>query len=276
MAETPLAEAIVKFVRDNKLDTLEGAFEFQGSDLVKPGLGRRSRTRIEFRDDEGRCWEMYLKRYQSPGIWEKLKRLLAGKRKWCEARSEFDHICLTRKAGVPTMRAVLCGAQVDKLGIGKNYLLVTAVPGDALERVGEEFFRKYRDDHDMLDEFNSKLFRLVSRFHAAGLVHRDMYAAHIFVHEYDGLLDMNLIDLARVFKPKYRKFRWRVKDLAQLKFSMPEFWVKTYFSRFLQRYLGSASQREYDRWSKAIDKRVAGMQKQQDRRMARRRRKEQA
>ena len=266
MKESPLAQPIVEFVRKNRLDTLDGAFDFgQGHDMVKPGLGRRRRTRVEFSDEDGRGWILFIKRYESPTRWEKFKRFITFRRRWCKAKNEFDNICAVRQAEVPTMRAVICGAQLGFWGVGRNFIIVTAVPGESLEKTGEAFFEKYNQDHDMLDSFNRQILRLVKMFHAAGFVHRDLYASHIYMHEHDGLLEMNLIDLARVFRPRFRKFRWKVKDLSQLKYSMPQFWIEKYFSRFLEAYLGTGSPKVVGRWQRAIDRRVADMIKRAER-----------
>ncbi|HNX27075.1 MAG TPA: lipopolysaccharide kinase InaA family protein [Phycisphaerae bacterium] len=266
MKESPLAPAIVDFIRKHRLDTLDGAFSFSdGSDMVKPGLGRRRRTRVEFHDDDGRGWILFIKRYEAPSFWRRLCRLAAFRRHWCEAKNEFDNICAVRQADVPTMRAVICGAHLGFWGVGRNFIVVTAVPGQSLEKSGDAFFEKYQQNHDMLDSFNRQILRLVKTFHAAGFVHRDLYASHIFMHEHDGLLELNLIDMARVFRPVRRKFRWRVKDLAQLKYSMPAFWVEKYFNRFLEAYLGTSVPKVMKRWQRAIDRRVASMARRAER-----------
>lgn len=269
MKESPLAQPIVDFIRKHNLDTLDGAFAFgEGSDMVKPGLGRRRRTRIEFSDEDGRGWVVFMKRYDAPSLREKLTRFFTFRRRWCEAKNEFDNICAVRQADVPTMRAVICGAHIGFLGVGRNFIIVTSVPGESLEKTGDAFFEKYAQDHDILDSFNRQILRMVKLFHSAGFVHRDLYAAHIFMHEHDGLLELNLIDLARVFRPKFRKFRWKVKDLGQLKYSMPAFWVEKYFNRFLEAYLGTSVSKTVNRWQRAIDRRVAAMTKSAERKRA--------
>ena len=58
---------------------------------------------------------------------------------------------------------------------------------------------------------------LVGRLHRSGFVHRDLYLSHIF---FDGL-SFRLIDLQRAFRPRWRRRRWLIKDLAALHFSTP-------------------------------------------------------
>jgi hypothetical protein len=70
---------------------------------------------------------------------------------------------------------------------------------------------------------------LIARFHGLGWRHRDLYLAHVFVAETPGSqLDLWLIDLQRVFRPRWRPARWRVKDLAQLEFSAAAKGVSTH------------------------------------------------
>jgi heptose I phosphotransferase len=261
---------LTDFITQAGLDSLAGAFAYQnGQDLSKPNLGHRRRTRLEFRDGQSRCWELYLKRYGPVPLRIRLARLIRGRGFSSEAGREFANIRHLREAGVPTMRAIVWGQQFGPLGVRRSYIVVTAVPGDAVERVGDEFLTKFAAQGELIDEFTSQLVELVRRLHQAGFVHRDLYASHIFLHEHDGRVELNLIDLARVFKPRCRLFRWRVKDLAQLKYSMPWLWVERYWDTFLRAYLQTQSPVEIVRWSRAIDAKVLQMQRRQQRRARR-------
>ena len=100
------------------------------------------------------------------------------------------------------------------------------------------------------------------------MVHRDLYAAHVFLDDSSEEMVLNLIDMARVFKPRWRKFRWRVKDLAQLKYSMPAAWVKNHWDEFLCAYLDICGGPR-DRYFHAIDRKAASILRQSQRRAAR-------
>lgn len=262
-----LDPALVRFLKTHELHTVEGAFEFEGGeDLSKPGLGRRRRTRIEFRDEDDRLWEMYLKRY-SPRPWgQRLWRLVTARGAASAAREEYRNIQAVREAGVSTMRDIAYGAAYDLLGVTRSYLIVSAVPGDSLERSGDEYLGRHMNDPAMIRELTEQLTALVRSLHGAGLCHRDLYACHIFLHEHDGRVELYLIDLARVFRPRWRPFRWRVKDLAQLKYSMPWVWVQESWAEFLAAYLDTEDRGEFERWDRAIDRKVKSMERQQDRR----------
>ncbi|MBN1553541.1 MAG: hypothetical protein JXA11_02260 [Phycisphaerae bacterium] len=260
MNDPTLEPVVVEFIESNELETVRGAFAFLGGeDLVKPGLGRRRRTRLRVHDAEKRCWEMYLKRYDAPGLLNRLGKFLTGRRGDCPARREFEAAKHLREAFVPAMRPIVWGAEPGALGVKRSYVIVSAVPGDAMERIGEEFLQKHLQNPEVIENFTDELIQLIHRMHQMGYVHRDLYASHIFLHDHEGNLRLYLIDLARAFRPRRRVFRWRVKDLAQLKYSMPWMWVKLYWSRFLHGYLAGADKEEYNDWDAAVDAKVRRM-----------------
>ena len=242
---------VAEFVRSQGLDTPEGAMNFgSGEDLVKPGLGQRRRTRIQTPSGEA----LYLKRYGPAG------------REQPPGPLEFANIRAIRAAGVATMHAIAAGVEPDS---GRSFLLVSSVPGDAMERVGQEFLQHADEAH--LSELTRNLAGLVGRLHRAGWVHRDLYASHVFLHETEGRLDLYLIDLARAFQPnRWRRRRWIVKDLGQLKFSMPPSWVENQWEAFMKAYLQIAPLPGLPRrLSRAIDRKVRSMRRQQRRRKLR-------
>ena len=153
-------------------------------------------------------------------------------------------------------------------GRQRSYLVVAAVAGEALERCFDDFLARNADNEAALAAFNAALIQLVARLHSAGLVHRDLYASHVFLEDTPTGPKLYLIDLARVFKPRWRRFRWRVKDLAQLKYSMPSKWAEHHWREFLEMYLARIGGWPR-RWARAIDRKVAAMRR-------RRRRKENA
>jgi len=233
--------ALLEAVRGERLDSVEGAFAYSGGeDLTKPGLGDRRRTRLTLGGPDGRTYELYLKRY-SGGL----------------AVREFANISAARAAGIPTMQGVIWGRRARR-----SYLIVTAVPGDAIERCGQDFLTRHAGD-GAAAELTARLAELVRRFHAAGFVHRDLYSSHVFLDESQGRTRLYLIDLARMFSPRWRRFRWRVKDLAQLKFSMPPRWVEDCWDDFLTAYLGREGAARAGRYDRAIGGKVAAMHRRQ-------------
>ncbi|MCK5114862.1 MAG: hypothetical protein KAR11_08895 [Phycisphaerae bacterium] len=258
-----LDPAVVEYIHEQNLDNVKDAFGCElGDDMWKPGLCNRRRTKLEFRDSTGRPWELFFKRYYPLPLITRVWRFLTFRGKRSQGRTEFQNIQALREAKVGTMREVVCGEQCDFLGVNRSYIIVTSVSGDAIERNGEAFLTRHQNNPLILKTFNDKLIELVSRMHSSGLVHRDLYTSHIFLHDHDGHVELYLIDLARVFRPrKWRMFRWRVKDLAQLKYSAPWLWVNQYWKYFMDGYLSHTENEHRQQWEKAIDQKVTAMQK---------------
>jgi len=243
------------------LDTVDGAFAYGGGqDLVKPGLGTRRRTRIELADHV-----IYLKRYGPERFGDRWRRFITYGR--CSPASvEFENIRAAQRCGVATMDAIAFGHEMGFGGLSarRGYLVVTSVPGDALERCGEEFLAAHAGD-DGAGRLTDKLARLVAALHGGGFVHRDLYASHVFLHDSPDGISLYLIDLARMFAPRWRKFRWRVKDLAQLKYSMPAAWVQSHWDEFVGIYLDICGGSR-DRYFRAIDRKTASIIRRAQRR----------
>ena len=260
--------ALRSALRREGLDTVQGAFACRrGEELDKPGLADRRRTRLEITDDDGRSHRLYLKRY-GPGIVPALRRWARQGRRGSAARIEFENIRRARAAGVPTMEAVLWGEDPCPLGAKRSYLIVTAVPGDAMERCFEAFLHRHTGNGGA-GSVTAQLARLVRTLHDSGHVHRDLYASHIFLSELAGRPRLYLIDLARMFPARLRKRRWRARDLAQLKYSMPPGWVAEYWPMFLAEYLPGVSPAARCRLDRAIDRKVSAFRSRAQRNRAR-------
>ncbi|MDP6544956.1 MAG: lipopolysaccharide kinase InaA family protein [Phycisphaerae bacterium] len=243
-----------------RLDTVDGAFAYGGGeDLVKPGLGTRRRTRIELDDRV-----LYLKRYGPERFGDRWRRFMTYGRS-SPASVEFENIRAAQRCGVATMDAVAFGHEMGFGGLfaRRSYLVVTAVEGDAIERCGSEFLAA-GSDGDGARRLTDKLARLVGTLHGAGFVHRDLYASHVFLHDSPDGVSLYLIDLARMFAPRWRAFRWRVKDLAQLKYSMPAVWVQDHWDEFLGAYLDICGGNA-ERYSRAVDRKAASIRRRAER-----------
>jgi len=265
--EGPLLDAL----REHRLDSVSGAFEYHGGqDMVKPNLANRRRTRLSITDSAGRTHELYLKRYDAESASRAIRRSVSGIRFAARPRSqamrELESINLVCDAGVPTMEPVICGRQGGSLGSARSYIIVSAVPGESLEKSIAGFFDRYGLDSPQTSQLTRRMAELARRLHAAGLAHRDLYTSHIFLDDRDGRMELYLIDLARVFRPRWRKFRWQVKDLAQIRYSMPEDWASHHWEEFLRMYLGEARHEELPRWRSAVAGKAGLIRRRDERR----------
>jgi heptose I phosphotransferase len=254
-------EVLLSALRNERLDTVDGAFAYGGgNELHKANLRHRRRTRVNLTDNAGQSRTLYLKRYAQERLSDALRRIFTYGWRTSPAGVEFGNILAARAAGVSTMEALICGDDRTWRGHRRSYMVVSEVPGEAIERVGELFIDRHGVDSDTVESLTIQLAMMVGELHAGGYVHRDFYASHVFLDETEEGVSLYLIDLARMFKPRWRAFRWRVKDLGQLKYSMPARWVERHWQTFLSTYLaGIDTTTSFVRWERAIDRRAEGM-----------------
>lgn len=261
--DTPLALAI----RRAGLDTVEGAFACQaGEDLAKPGLQHRRRGRLVLHDETGQAYELYLKRYENEPAAVRLRRWGTYGPGGGPAGVEVRNIARVGALGIATMQTAAWGCQGGPLGARRSYVLVTAVPGEALSRVEQG---PIAGKTDLARRMTQALADLARTLHQGRLAHRDFYASHIFLENAPTGPRLHLIDLARVIAPRLRRWRWIVKDLAQLRYSMPEEWRNNWWRDFLGWYRPGASPATYRRIHYAVETKVALMRKHEERRFER-------
>jgi len=210
--------------------------------LTKPGLRGRERWRWEL--DGAPTDVLFLKRYTRPPLnqqWDRFRRQTwRHSRAWWEYRQSHE---LARR-GVPVARAVAVAERMAGPLELDAAVLLEAAPGTALDRIWPSLcaagapVTRGRHRHTVV----RGLALFVSAFHQTGLCHRDLYLCHIFA-ELDPVGAVapcfTLIDLARAHRPRWRRLRWIIKDLAQLDFSARQVGAtRTDRLRFLITYLG--------------------------------------
>lgn len=250
---------LAKLLHSHGLDTVDGAFKYNGGlDMTIPGLGHRQRWTLDLCDDQGSEHVLFMKRYGA----EPLKWVL---HRWFTygiggSPASVEHQCIEKlhNAGIETILQSFARHEMNGLFASRSFIILSKVPGEALEQCLQPFLEKNDLESDKTRIFSQKLVDLISRFHAAGFVHRDLYTSHVFMNEQDGALSLCLIDLARMFAPRLRKFRWRVKDLAQLKFSMPDEWLEKYWRWFIDTYCEKVgiSHEQRKQYEMAIDGKI--------------------
>jgi len=257
------------------LDTVEGAFAYSsGRDITVMGLGHRQRWKLTLSDPAGQPRLLFMKRYgREPLKWRLQRRLTYG-RGGSPASVELNNIHAAHVAGVPTIDQAAGGHEPGAAGARRSYIIMTAVAGQALEQCAEGFVALHGPGSREVSQLTRDLAQLVRRFHQAGYVHRDLYASHIFMVSRPGGVELRLIDLARMFAPSWRRFRWRVKDLAQLKYSMPPGWVERHWNSFMVSYLEGRSSLVRWQYERAVDRKVASITRHVERKRRRKARRE--
>ncbi|MCD6340251.1 MAG: hypothetical protein J7M29_12835 [Verrucomicrobia bacterium] len=177
----------------------------------------RSTVRVTLPRPEGSLWTGYLKRYTP--------EYLSAGRRWLrrmgwpaaqdEAGIEWRAIHDLRARGFATAEPVALGQEREGGIVTRSFLLTAEIAGGV---AGHEYAPGLAapDRKRLLQE----VAELTRRFHRAGFVHQDYYLNHIFaVPGSEGGERLFLIDLQRVFRPRWFRERWIVKDLAQLAYT---------------------------------------------------------
>jgi hypothetical protein len=223
-------EALRRALEAAGLGSVEGAFGFdQGEDLHKFGLGHRRRTRLELTDDGGRSHVLFLKRYGRAPLRQRLRQIWTHGAGKSTALVEYEATRRLRRLGLTEMHEIACGSDAA----GRSFVLLSEANGEPLEGAAQRLL----ETDDGARELTERLAELAGGLHGAGLVHRDFYACHVFARrDEQGRLRLGLIDVARVMRPRLRRRRWFIKDLAQLKHSMPAEWTGQRWEEFLRLY----------------------------------------
>ncbi len=188
--------------------------------LTKPGLGHRTRWRWSLSDGAD-SRTVYVKHYARPPwrmqwdrIWRQQPRRSSG---WWEYRQSLE----LREAQLGAPAPVGFAENMAGVFERASTVVLGAAPGDAFDRV---WMRALERDERLVSpasrrDLARRLARFVAAFHQSGRFHRDLYLCHIFIDaDPDGRRPptLSLIDLARVHRPRWRRHRWLIKDLAQL------------------------------------------------------------
>jgi len=140
-----------------------------------------------------------------------------------EGRKEFFHICQFRKQGLATVTPVAAG----ECSGGRSFIVTEDFsPFVTLENLlahSREFQERMRNP-DERKTLTAEIAIYARKMHRAGLNHCDFNADHVLIHydENSGIPAAALYDLQRIRQRKHFRFRWVIKSLAELGFSLPE------------------------------------------------------
>lgn len=212
--------------------------------LTKPGLGGRQRWRWELTDTDGHTHVLYVKRYAATPPKQQWDRVWRQHTRHSRAWWEFRQAQALAAAHVPVPPAVAVAEQMRGPFEHRSVVLLEAVAGDAFDRVWPDMCRRNAPvtRAPARHELTVQLARFVAAFHDTGLCHRDLYLCHVFADldpQAQRAPRFTLVDLARTHRPRWRRMRWIIKDLAQLDCSARQIGAsRTDRWRFLRVYLG--------------------------------------
>jgi heptose I phosphotransferase len=246
-------------LQENDLGSFRRVFAYpNGVRLDKAGLTWRQRIQMDLVGLDGQSTALFLKRYDRPPWYAQLQRVLFCRPAHSTAWWEWRQIRRLRRAGIATPTPVALGEKMGGWQEKRSFIALAAARGESLERwVPRHLLPPHpRIPFAQRRALLRELAGLVRRLHRAGFCHRDLYLSHVFLDlQPSAAPRLTLIDLQRVFRPRWRRRRWQIKDLAALYYSSPA-------AAIFREYLGRSRLR-------AADKRLARKVLAKARRIAR-------
>jgi heptose I phosphotransferase len=204
-------------------------------------------------DDDRNAAGLYLKKHRERTWLNRLRAKLGIGPGETPARVEVKNVEWLGQQGILAMRVVAYGEKLHANGLLESFLLTEELQ-DYVNL--DEFLRRRFSPSAYKSQSRRDLFRLIRRvaevarrFHDAGYNHRDFYCCHFFVKETrSGDFDIRVIDLQRVQRRRWFRWRWVVKDLAQLAYSAPQDIIgRKHRAAFARHYFGARKLRAADR-----------------------------
>ncbi len=220
------------------LDSFEKIYAYHGGEVIKK-IKDRSVIRIDLpkadnhenrtsESEKNQAKRFYLKKSNREyiGIRSVFKSFFPN---WicAQGRLEFENIRAFRESDLATAAPVAAGQQFIRFLWAESFVITEDFfPFISLEdllRQTPEFFEG-ADGIRRKRILIEKIGRLARKMHESGLNHRDFNATHILLR-YDNQSDtpkLALFDLNRVNRRKFLRFRWIIKRLAELSYTLPD------------------------------------------------------
>jgi hypothetical protein len=218
-------------------------------------LADRENWRLELHDAHQQPRGAYLKKHHVRGWRHWLRAKLGIGPGQSPGRVEAVNVRRMEQDGIAAMRLIAYGEKLHEDGLLESFVLTEELAGftqldhflrrrfPAPER--KQTNRRNRD----LDQLIRDVAAVARKFHRLGYNHRDLYCCHFFIQEPTlGQYRVHLIDLQRVENRHRFRWRWLVKDLAQLAYSAPRDRITcTHKMAFIKHYLGVRKLRPCDK-----------------------------
>jgi len=238
-------------LRDLRFHSFESIWHYRGGEIIKK-IKARSVARIEVQSHSKKTY-YYLKRHNPEFIgFRGLFALISPKWILSQGRKEFKNICDFRRSNLATVVPVATGEKRFRFFWVASFLITEDFsPYTSLENLlGDqpELFTGSEGETRKKNIIN-EIGLLARRMHQNGFNHGDFNATHILLNYEDGsdIPKIALFDIQRVDRKKSFRFRWMIKSLARLNYTLPEsiFNTKDRIS-ILQSYKGKQKLHVFD------------------------------
>ena len=236
------------------LATLEAMMATTAAQLLR-ALPDRENWRLELHDAQRGSRGAYLKKHHTRTWGQWLRAKLGAGTVATPGRVEAENIERLARDGIPAMRLMAWGEKLHRDGLLESFVLTEELAGYTQldhflpTRFAPQVHDGAKPRNRDLDRLIRDVAALARRFHQCGYNHRDLYCCHFFVREdAPGEFRVNLIDLQRVQHRRHFRWRWIIKDLAQLAYSAPRDQIScAQKMRFIKAYLGVLKLRPIDK-----------------------------
>ena len=213
-------------LKNIQFNSFESVWEYLGGKTIKK-IKARSVIRFEIQI-AGRKRVFYLKRHNTKfaGL-QRILALFTPKLISSEGKREFENICDFRKGRLGTVSPVAAGERFVKFCWAQSFLITEDFsPFISLEymlRDNPEFFMGEKGSYRKRNLIN-KIGMFARKMHKKGFNHCDFNATHILLHYKDesDAPDIALFDLQRVDRSSATRFRWVIKSLSELNYTLTE------------------------------------------------------
>ncbi|MDL2321714.1 lipopolysaccharide kinase InaA family protein [Desulfosarcina sp. OttesenSCG-928-B08] len=208
------------------LDTPDAIYRFSGGTPVKQ-IPQRSIIRLDLPVDQNQVVpspSLYLKRHTAttPTMGQWLSGMIRNTG-FSPGVSEFKAICDFQDSGLPTPVPVAAGER-RLFGFQYESFLITCgiEPFISLETLIRH--HPERISEKIKKPLLTAIARLAKKMHDAGFNHLDFNADHVMVGPEleHGQIVLNLLDFQRIDRNQIMRFRWMIKTMAELFYSMPD------------------------------------------------------
>jgi len=216
----------LKVLDDVHFDSFESVWKYQDGEIIKK-IKSRSVIRFAVQTNSGKKY-FYLKRHNTKFVG--IKRILAlfsPKLVLSEGKREFENICDFREGGLGTVLPVATGERFVKFCWVQSFLVTEDFsPFISLEyilRDNPEFFMGEKGSYRKRNLIN-RIGMFARKMHNKGFNHRDFNATHILLYYKDksDVPDIALFDLQRVDRNPVFQFRWIIKSLSELNYTLSD------------------------------------------------------
>ncbi len=206
--------------------SFESVWRFSDGEIIKK-IKERSVIRLGSNPGDVKR-SFYLKRHNLEFIgFSKLLPFFFSRRCVSQGRLEFENICSFRNHDLPTVVPVGMGERIFRFFWAESFLITENFsPFVSLEDLLRDNPQELKGPKGEIRKriLLNEIALLARKMHGRGFNHLDFNATHILLHYEKGsdIPKLALFDLQRVDKRTFLRFRWKIKSLARLIFSLPD------------------------------------------------------